>query len=255
VDIKAFELRALVPPKDDLLAAIFASNLSLKNGDVVAVASKVVGINEGRCVPIEKNSREKLVEREAQLIIKDKPRWGSRFTITKGVLIRAAGIDESNGNGHYILWPNNPEKSAVSLRRALMRRYKVSKLGVIITDSISTPLRRGAVGFALAWAGFEPLYDYRGRKDIFGRTITVEQANVADALAAAAVVVMGEGANKHRSRSFAMRQKQFGKKGRRGRRGVNLKYRSKTTSSPRFCSKPNGRRAKNNYSRSRSTQR
>jgi F420-0:gamma-glutamyl ligase len=55
------------------------------------------------------------------------------------------------------------------------------------------PTRRGAIGFALAWAGFEPLYDYRRTKDIFGREFLIEQTNIADALAAAAVLVMGEG--------------------------------------------------------------
>lgn len=160
---------------------------------MVAVASKVVSIGEGRCVPVGSISKEVLVEQEAQLIVAAKPQWGSRFTITKGVLVRAAGIDESNGNGHYILWPKSPQKSVKRLRRALMKHYKVQKLGVIVTDSISTPLRRGAVGFALAWDGLEPLYDYRRSKDLFGRTIQVEQANLVDALAAAAVAMIGEG--------------------------------------------------------------
>lgn len=74
-----------------------------------------------------------------------------------------------------------------------MREYKIKKLGVIVTDSISTPLRRGAVGFCLAWAGIDPLYDYRGEKDLFGRVFNFEQANLGDALASAAVAVMGEG--------------------------------------------------------------
>ncbi|MDO8517996.1 MAG: coenzyme F420-0:L-glutamate ligase [bacterium] len=191
--IISYKLRILTPPKDDLLAAVFASKLTLQNGDVLAIASKVVSISEGRCIPVGTISKDNLVEREASLIVKEKPKWGSRFTITKGVLIRAAGIDESNGNGHYILWSKNPQESAAQLRRVLMRHYKVKKLGVLVTDSISTPLRRGALGFALAWAGFEPLFDYRRSKDLFGRTIQVEQANLADALAAAAVVVMGEG--------------------------------------------------------------
>jgi len=196
VELTPFKLTVLKPPKDDLLAAVLASKLTLKDGDIIAVASKVVSVGEGRCVPTTSVSKEKLVEQEASRIVKEKPRWGSRFTITRGVLIRAAGIDESNGRGHYILWPKDPQKSAAQMRLALMRHYKVKKLGVLITDSISTPLRRGAVGFALAWAGFEPLFDYRRSKDLFGRTIQVEQANLVDGLAAAAVVAMGEGSER-----------------------------------------------------------
>jgi F420-0:gamma-glutamyl ligase len=58
------------------------------------------------------------------------------------------------------------------------------------------PLRRGAVGFALAWDGFDPLRDYRGTPDLFGRSFEIEMANLADALAATAVLEMGEGTEK-----------------------------------------------------------
>ena len=66
-------------------------------------------------------------------------------------------------------------------------------LGLIITDSTSIPLRRGAIGIALAWDGLDPLRDYRGTPDIFGRAFTIELANIVDGLAAAAVLAMGEG--------------------------------------------------------------
>lgn len=74
-----------------------------------------------------------------------------------------------------------------------MKEYGVAQLGLIITDSMSLPLRRGAIGFALSWDGIDPLEDYRGTPDIFGRTIEIEMANRIDALAAAAVLEMGEG--------------------------------------------------------------
>lgn len=105
----------------------------------------------------------------------------------------SSGIDESNGSGHYVLYPKDPKASARRLRLWLMKTYKVKSLAVIITDSMSLPLRRGAVGFALAWDGIDPLRDYRGTKDIFGRTIQIEIANLIDSLAAAAVLEMGEG--------------------------------------------------------------
>ena len=196
MDIRPVRLRALCPPQDDLFDAIIQSGMRLGERDVVAVSSKVVSIHEGRCVAAASADKQLLARQESEYYTAEKPRWGSRFTLTQGVLIRAAGIDESNGDGYYTLWPLHPQDSAAKLRRKLMKHYKVKSLGVLITDSISTPLRRGAIGFALAWAGFEPLYDYRGKKDIFGRKLVYEQSNIADALAAGAVLVMGEGSER-----------------------------------------------------------
>jgi F420-0:gamma-glutamyl ligase len=105
----------------------------------------------------------------------------------------SAGIDESNANDHYVLYPTDPFKSAKRLRPWLMKEYGIQELAVIITDSMSMPLRRGAIGFALSWDGIDPLRDYRGTPDIFGRLIRVELANLIDSLAAAAVLEMGEG--------------------------------------------------------------
>ena len=71
-----------------------------------------------------------------------------------------------------------------------------AELGVIITDSHTIPLRRGVLGISLAHYGFAPLKDYRGNADIFGRTLKMTQTNIPDGLAAAAVVLMGEGAER-----------------------------------------------------------
>jgi coenzyme F420-0:L-glutamate ligase len=187
-----------VPPKDDLLAKIIESKLRLKDGDILAISSKVVSISEGRCIPCASIEKKDLIKRESQLFYAPHhtARWGYFFTIAQGVLVGSAGVDQSNGNGHFVLWPKDPMRSAVRLRAALMKHYKIKKLGVLITDSTSKPLRRGAMGFALSWAGIDPLHDYRGTKDIFGHAIRVEQANLVDGLAAAAVLVMGEGSER-----------------------------------------------------------
>ncbi len=196
MEVLPIHLPPLVPPKDDLLGKIFASKIRLKDGDVLAISSKVVSIGEGRCVPTSSITKEELIKKEAKLFYapKETEKWGYQFTITHGVLCGSAGIDQSNGNEHFILWPKDPMRSAKVVRLALMKHYHLKKFGVVITDSTSRPLRRGAMGFALAWAGIDPLYDYRGTKDIFGRAIRVEQANMIDGLAAAAVLMMGEGA-------------------------------------------------------------
>ena len=74
--------------------------------------------------------------------------------------------------------------------------YGVKKLGVLITDSRVFPLRAGVTGVALGYTGFKGLRDYRSKKDLFNRPLTMTQTNVADCLASAAVLVMGEGAER-----------------------------------------------------------
>ena len=71
--------------------------------------------------------------------------------------------------------------------------YKIKNFGVVITDSHTIPLRRGTLGISLAHYGFTPLKDYRGERDIFGREFAIQVADIADGLAASAVLAMGEG--------------------------------------------------------------
>ncbi|HEC93749.1 MAG TPA: putative folate metabolism gamma-glutamate ligase, partial [Candidatus Kaiserbacteria bacterium] len=170
------------------------SSFAPQNGDIIAVSSKVVSIDEGECVPEEQYDKYELARQEADWYF-DAPqntRWRHCFTIAHGNMAGASGIDESNANGHLILYPKDPFKSARRLRQFFMKNYSLTTVGVIITDSVSVPLRRGAFGIALAWDGFDPLRDYRGKLDLFGRAMQVEVANLADQLAAAAVFSMGE---------------------------------------------------------------
>jgi F420-0:gamma-glutamyl ligase len=106
----------------------------------------------------------------------------------------SAGIDESNAAGKVVLLPQDSFAAASSIRHALMKHFKVKQLGVILTDSRLFPLRAGIVGVALGYAGFQGVRDYRGMKDIFGRTLKMSRTDVADSLATAAVLLMGEGA-------------------------------------------------------------
>ncbi|MBU0750020.1 coenzyme F420-0:L-glutamate ligase [Patescibacteria group bacterium] len=194
MQITGYKTRPLVPPKDSLLDAIAATNLTLQSGDILAISSKVVSIHEGQCIPTDDIEKDTLVQKEADWIFcAPASRWRRVFTISKGALVGSAGIDESNGSDHYILFPTDPFKSAKKLRKEFQKIFGIQELGLIITDSTSIPMRRGAIGFALAWDGIDPLRDYRGTNDIFGRTIKVEMANLIDSLAAAAVLEMGEG--------------------------------------------------------------
>jgi len=105
----------------------------------------------------------------------------------------SAGIDESNSNGFYILHPKDLQETANKIRIYLCKRFKLKNVGVLITDSKTTPLRWGTTGVALAHSGFLALNDYIDTPDIFGRKLKVTKVNISDGLAAAAVLVIGEG--------------------------------------------------------------
>ncbi|MEI8097116.1 MAG: coenzyme F420-0:L-glutamate ligase [Candidatus Moraniibacteriota bacterium] len=160
---------------------------------ILVITSKIVSLCEGRTESLNED-KEKLMQREADYYLPKKfRRFGASGTITHFAFIGASGIDESNASGQYVLLPKNSQKTVDVIYQYLKKRFNVKEAGVIITDSHSTPLRRGASGISLAYRGFIGLKDYRGKEDLFGRKLVMEQANVADALASSAVLVMGEG--------------------------------------------------------------
>jgi len=179
------------PPQDDLWSVLDACVTDLNEGDVLMVSSKVVAIHEGNCVPVAGTDKAALVRAAADHCI-DRPYWGSPLTIIKNTFIGNAGIDESNANGYYVQLPVDCFLSAESIYRYLQERFALEKFGVIITDSHSAPLRRGASGVAIGWWGISPIIDHVGEPDLFGREMKIEVTNLADSLAAAATVVMGE---------------------------------------------------------------
>ncbi len=166
----------------------------LSENSVLAISSKVVAICEGRFVKMEDADKDKLIASEAEFFIpKEKNRYNVSLTIKDNLLIAGAGIDESNGNGYYILLPENPQKSANFIREFLRKKFNIKNLGVVITDSRTAPLRWGVTGLCISYSGFTPLKDYIGKPDLFGRNFQFEKLNIADSLAATGVLVMGEG--------------------------------------------------------------
>jgi len=191
--------RIFLPPKDkqdDLLGHL----PQLKEGDIVFITSKVLGITEGRCIKVKDDTLQekvKLANREANYFIK-KPRKSGSYsliTINQGLLIFNSGIDRSNGNGYYILWPKKPVSSAKNIWKYLRKKNQINKLGVIITDSHSMPLRYGTLGISIGHYGIEPLEDMRGTPDLFGHKLRITRMNIVDSLAATSNLYMGEGAD------------------------------------------------------------
>lgn len=178
----------------DILKVLDVYITKLSEKSIVAVTSKIISITEGRIVKIGDIDKDELIKRESQYYLPraDNP-YNVSLTITRGTLVATAGIDESNANGFYVLWPKDPQKTANKIRAYFLNRFHLKNIGVIITDSRTTPLRWGVTGIAIAYSGFEPLKNYIGRKDVFGKKLEYTKASVMDSLATCAAFVMGEG--------------------------------------------------------------
>lgn len=184
----------LVPGRRTLFEVLDKHLPDVSDQSIVVITSKIVSICEGNVIKIGKVDKAHLIQQESEYFIPpEQSRYRITLTIKNNLLVPTAGIDESNGFGYYVLWPRNPQKTADSVRQYLIGRFSLRHLGVVITDSRTTPLRWGTTGVAIAHSGFSALNDYIGKPDIFGRTLKVTKANVLDGLAAAAVLVMGEG--------------------------------------------------------------
>lgn len=195
--VQAIKTRVLIPPKDDLIEALYQAIDQIEENSILAVTSKAVSIWQGRCIRAEDYpNKDELIKEEAQMYLPRKfvPGGWIMHTVKDGLFVPSAGVDLSNGRNFYILWPQSPMQAAAEIRSHIKQKFNLKKAGVIITDSHSVPLHRGVVGITLGFAGFSPIKDYRGSLDLFGREFTMEIANVADMIATAAVLTMGEGA-------------------------------------------------------------
>jgi coenzyme F420-0:L-glutamate ligase/coenzyme F420-1:gamma-L-glutamate ligase len=195
----------------DELAAILADafarqGMLLEDGDVLCVAQKAVSKVEGREVElasVEPSARAReiaggeddprfieLVLRESRSIVR---RRGA-FLVCEtrhGHICASAGVDRSNASGpeRAILLPLDPDASARRLRAALAGR---ADLAIVITDSFGRPFRRGTTGVALGVAGLAPVVRLAGTLDSAGRRLENTEVHVADAIAAAAELVLGQ---------------------------------------------------------------
>jgi coenzyme F420-0:L-glutamate ligase len=190
-----------------VIEAVEKQGFAIRSKDVLAVASKVASLCEGRIaelddVDVSKTARRlakkwKMDARLAQLVLDeaDEVLGGVRgFLLTSkdGVLTANAGIDLKNSpHGTATMWPKNPDRTARELRRSLEDNYQ-KRLGVLIVDSRVTPMRLGTIGLTIGASGFVPVKDDRGRPDLYGRMVKVTQTNIVDDLASSAHLLMGE---------------------------------------------------------------
>ncbi len=197
------------PLLDIIISVLDKQGKSLKEGDIVVIAEKVVATSQGRVVNLsdvkkislkaKKLSKlydmdERYVElilREASMII-----GGMTHVILAKVndfLIANAGIDQSNaGPNKVVLLPSNLKKVVWEYRDSLKMKYNLKDLGLIIADSRVQPLRKGTIGIAIATAGFEPIEDLIGHPDLFNRPMEITTRAIADDLASAAQFLLSE---------------------------------------------------------------
>jgi dihydrofolate synthase / folylpolyglutamate synthase len=182
-----------IKPDEKIFAILDTYIKKLEENSMVAITSKIISSGENQLLTKNIN-KKKLIQQEADFCFKS-PKNLPNFCLTlkNNRLIPNAGIDESNSKNAYILLPRNPQITAKKIWHHLRKQHQLKNLGVIITDSNITPLRRGVTGIALGWCGFKPIYDYTGKKDIFGRPLKVTQINLLDSLATVATLTMGEG--------------------------------------------------------------
>jgi len=204
-----------IEPGDDLATilgeALRRLQVAPQRTDVLVVAQKVVSKAEGRYVDLatvsvssratelaaltRKDARVvELVLRESTEVLRVKP----DVLIVRhrlGYVMANAGIDRSNvgGTDRVLLLPVDPDGSAETLRASILARHGL-QVGVIICDSFGRPWRKGVTNVALGAAGVPALLDRRGEPDRNGRTLEVTEVALADQLASAAGLLMGEGA-------------------------------------------------------------
>jgi coenzyme F420-0:L-glutamate ligase/coenzyme F420-1:gamma-L-glutamate ligase len=210
----------LVQPGDDLpeilLDALDHDGITLSDGDILVLAQKIVSKAEGRLVAlsqvtpsqeacdlaikVEKDPRfVELVLRESSQVLRTRP--GTLIVEHRlGFVCANAGIDHSNMQGRggdpeewFLLLPENPDASAERIRRRLEEASR-KRLGAMIIDSHGRAWRLGVVGASIGFSGMPGLVDMRGQPDLFGYHLRITEIAVADELAGAASLVMGQAA-------------------------------------------------------------
>jgi len=184
-----------------------AANVELEDGDVVALAQKIVSKSEGRVVRLsdvepstrareiaedEDPRRIEVILREAARVVRIRPPLVIAET-KHGFISASAGVDSSNAPepDTVVLLPEDPDGSAQAIRERL-RGLMGREVAVLITDSFGRPWRQGTIDVALGAAGLEVMRDLRGTRDRVGYELHATMIAVADEIASAAELVMGK---------------------------------------------------------------
>ena len=204
-----------IRPGDDLARilgdAFEAAELRPRTQDVLVVTHKIVSKAEGRYVSLadvapspralelaaaagKDAALVEVILSESRKVLRFRP--GLIITEHRlGMVLANAGVDQSNvpqdDEPRVLLLPRDPDASSAALRAALEQRFGVA-LAVVVSDSVGRAWRHGVVGLAIGAAGLPALVDLRGKRDLEGRALQVTQVGLADEIASAAQLLMGE---------------------------------------------------------------
>ncbi len=195
---------------DILLESIKNNNQIIKNGDIIVIAQKIISKNEGRSIylnniipssrSIELGKKINKDPRIVELILQESRkivRVFNNIIITEtlhGFICANAGIDQSNvskNKNQVLLLPKDPDKSADSIRKEIYEKTRKT-IAVLISDTFGRPFRIGQTNVAIGIAGINPLKNYIGKRDMFGKIMKVTEIAIVDEIAGAAELVMGK---------------------------------------------------------------
>ena len=216
-----YPLRSRLVKPGDSIIELFSDSLArngvrLRNNDIVVVSSKVAAISEKSLrstIDVEVTKEARVLAKKyalapefTQIVLEESDEVlggvkGALLTIKNGDAVANAGVDRKNApKDSVVLWPEDPDLSARRLRSQINKKFR-KNVGTVIVDSRVTPLRLGTTGFAIGSAGFPSVNDVLGTVDLSGRKVEITLHAVADGIAAAAQLVMGETAER---RPFAV---------------------------------------------------
>lgn len=172
-----------------LIDCLENSTISIEENDIIVITQKIVSKSESRLRNLEDVTFEELLAAESTEIIRK--RGDLVIARTKhGFICANAGIDKSNiENGHALLLPIDPDKSASKYREQIYARLQ-KKVAVIISDTFGRPWRVGQVNFAIGSSGIEPLVSYIGSTDTFENELNATEIAIIDEIASSAELVM-----------------------------------------------------------------
>lgn len=198
--------------EDKLYDLILSSTKEkIKDDDILVISQKIISKQEGRVVNLsdvipsnlalgiasEYNKDPKIIEAilsESKRIV----RMENEIIIVEthhGFICANAGVDESNiESGYATLLPLDSDKSAESIRQHIQEKTK-KKVAVLVSDTFGRAFRMGQTDCAIGIAGMEPILDYEGTKDSFGKTLRITAIAIADEICSAAELVMGKTLN------------------------------------------------------------
>jgi coenzyme F420-0:L-glutamate ligase/coenzyme F420-1:gamma-L-glutamate ligase len=213
VQVFAIEGLPLIKKRDNLgkliVEASKKQNNPIQNSDIIVVTHVVVSKAEGNIINLDEVKPSERAKEIAQKTNKDPAlvevilqetkeivRLGQNSIITEtvsGIICANAGIDRSNvsGDRNVVPLPKNPNASAEKIRKVIKQLAGVD-VAVIVSDTHGRPFRLGEINVAVGVAGFRPIRDRRGEKDLFGYTLKIKQTAIADELASAAELVIGQ---------------------------------------------------------------